>query len=66
MTTATWIREYVRSHPDYKFDSVVSPSMNYDMLKRLDAIERGEVEAPALLPSYYARRRKATASEEER
>jgi hypothetical protein len=31
MTTATWIRNFVRSHPAYKFDSVVSAEINYDV-----------------------------------
>ena len=81
MTTATWIRQYVRSHPEYKKDSVVSPGINYDvgllfflhaykastdrislneqMIKRLDEIERGVVEAPGFLPANYAKRRRA-------
>ena len=32
-STSEWIREYVRSHPDYKFDSVVSDKINYDLCK---------------------------------
>ncbi|KAE8226846.1 hypothetical protein CF319_g624 [Tilletia indica] len=58
ITTATWMRDYVRSHPDYKFDSVVSQGINYDMILELDKIERGEVEAPTLLPDFYAKRRR--------
>lgn len=57
-TTATWIREYIRSHPEYKFDSVVSPRVNYDLIKHLDRVERGQVEAPDLLPPYYAQRQR--------
>lgn len=57
MTTASWIRQYVRSHPEYKFDSVVSSKINYDMIKKLDEIERGVVEAPGLLPPGYAKKR---------
>lgn len=52
-TPATWIRNFVRSHPAYKFDSVVSQEINYDLVNALDKIERGEMEAPELLPSYY-------------
>lgn len=59
MTTATWIREYVRNHPEYKGDSVVSQKINYDMIKQLDLIERGEVDAPGFLPKGYAQRRKS-------
>ncbi|KAG6866759.1 hypothetical protein C0991_011418 [Blastosporella zonata] len=35
-TPATWIREFVRSHPDYKHDSVVSQEINYDLMKAVD------------------------------
>jgi len=35
-TPATWIRNFVRSHPAYKFDSVVSEEINYDLLKEVD------------------------------
>ena len=33
---ATWIRNFVRSHSAYKFDSVVSDEINYDLLKEVD------------------------------
>ncbi len=59
MTTATWIRQFVRNHPEYKGDSVVSQKINYDMIKQLDLIERGEVEAEGFLPKGYAQRRKS-------
>lgn len=35
-TTATWIRDFVRTHPAYKFDSVVSQEINYDLLTAVD------------------------------
>lgn len=35
-TAATWIRNFVRSHPQYKFDSVVSQEINYDLLVAVD------------------------------
>ncbi len=35
-TTASWVRDFVRSHPAYKFDSVVSQEINYDLLVALD------------------------------
>ena len=35
-TTATWIRNFVRSHPAYEFDSVVSQEINYDLLRAID------------------------------
>ncbi|GAA5964899.1 hypothetical protein JCM21900_002427 [Sporobolomyces salmonicolor] len=50
VTTATWMREFVRTHPAYRFDSVVSREINYDLVKAVDQIERGERAAPELLP----------------
>ncbi|GAA5824348.1 hypothetical protein JCM11251_000384 [Rhodosporidiobolus azoricus] len=50
VTTATWIRNFVRSHPLYKFDSVVSPEINYDLIRAVDEIEKGDRAAPDLLP----------------
>ncbi|KAF8629424.1 hypothetical protein AX15_003473 [Amanita polypyramis BW_CC] len=52
-TPATWIRNFVRSHPDYKFDSVVSQEITYDLLKAVDDIERGVRRDPNLLPKDY-------------
>ncbi|WFD18936.1 glutamate--cysteine ligase [Malassezia caprae] len=57
MTNAAYIRQFVRSHAAYRHDSVVSDEINYDLLSTLDAIERGEKEAPGLLPAGYAARR---------
>ncbi|KAI6140204.1 glutamate-cysteine ligase-domain-containing protein [Pisolithus tinctorius] len=53
-TPATWIRSFVRSHPAYKFDSVVSQEINYDLLIAIDRIERGTLCAPELLPEGYS------------
>ncbi|KAF8973058.1 glutamate-cysteine ligase catalytic subunit [Flammula alnicola] len=36
VTPATWIRNFVLSHPDYKKDSVVSQVINYDLLVAVD------------------------------
>ncbi|KNC74969.1 glutamate-cysteine ligase catalytic subunit, partial [Sphaeroforma arctica JP610] len=33
MTTAQWMRGYIKKHPDYKQDSVISDSINYDICK---------------------------------
>jgi glutamate--cysteine ligase catalytic subunit len=38
VTPATWIRNFVRQHPDYKHDSVVSQEINYDLLKAVDEL----------------------------
>ena len=32
-TNAQWIRNFVRAHPDYKQDSVVTELINYDLTK---------------------------------
>ncbi|XP_043066070.1 glutamate--cysteine ligase [Drosophila bipectinata] len=53
ITTATWMREQVLSHPDYKQDSVVSESINYDLLKRIQSIQEGKHVEPALLGQGY-------------
>lgn len=37
-TGAKYIRDYVRSHPCYKFDSIVSEKINYDLLKHMENI----------------------------
>jgi len=52
-TAATWIRDFVRSHPSYKFDSAVSKEINYDLVVAVDEIERGVRRAPDLLPEDY-------------
>ncbi|KAI9482060.1 glutamate--cysteine ligase [Coemansia sp. RSA 989] len=48
-TLATWMRNFVHKHPDYRQDSVVSQSINYDMLRTMNDIEEGKVTAPELL-----------------
>lgn len=48
MTTARWIRHFVRSHPSYKFDSVVSQEICYDLLKKCGKITSGEEPCPEL------------------
>ncbi|KAK4054315.1 glutamate--cysteine ligase [Microbotryomycetes sp. JL221] len=53
VTTATWMRNFVQSHPAYKQDSVVSQEINYDLVKALDQIERGQRREPTLLPDTY-------------
>lgn len=48
-TTASWIRQFVRSHPDYRYDSVVSERINYDLLTQIHGIQTGEIPCPELL-----------------
>ncbi|KAJ2909192.1 glutamate--cysteine ligase [Coemansia aciculifera] len=47
-TLASWMRKFVHEHPDYRHDSIVSPSVNYDMLRTMNDIEEGRVAAPEL------------------
>ncbi|KAH9508372.1 hypothetical protein Btru_050935 [Bulinus truncatus] len=50
-TTAKWIRNFVSAHPDYKQDSVVSETINYDLLRCITQISQGETFDPKhLLP----------------
>jgi glutamate--cysteine ligase catalytic subunit len=37
-TAAAWIRDFVRSHPSYKFDSAVSKEINYDLVVAVDEL----------------------------
>ena len=41
-TGAKWIREFVRGHAEYKRDSVVSESVNYDLVEAVEEITREE------------------------
>ncbi|KAG0034427.1 hypothetical protein BGZ81_004677 [Podila clonocystis] len=52
MTAASWMRQFVQNHPDYKQDSVVSEKINYDMVKMIEKINNGEVSAPELLGNF--------------
>ncbi|XP_066931865.1 glutamate--cysteine ligase catalytic subunit-like [Clytia hemisphaerica] len=48
LTTASWMRKFIRSHPKYKFDSVVSEEINYDLMKMCTEITNGKVHCPDL------------------
>jgi glutamate--cysteine ligase catalytic subunit len=41
-TGAKWIREFVRSHPDYKFDSEVGERVVYDLFEAVLEVEKTE------------------------
>ena len=41
-TGAKWIRHFVREHPEYEHDSVVSESVNYDLIKAVEEITERE------------------------
>ncbi|XP_035659867.1 glutamate--cysteine ligase catalytic subunit-like [Branchiostoma floridae] len=48
MTTARWIRAFVQNHPKYKYDSVVSDEIAYDLTKVSDEITKGIRSCPEL------------------
>lgn len=37
-TGTSWIRDFVRTHPDYKKDSVISEIINYDLMKAVEKL----------------------------
>lgn len=37
-TDAQWIRDQVRSHRDYKFNSIITESINFDLMKNISKI----------------------------
>ncbi|XP_011297994.1 glutamate--cysteine ligase catalytic subunit [Fopius arisanus] len=49
LTTAAWLRRQVESHPEYMKDAVVTPRINYDLLKRVYEIQTNEKPCPELL-----------------
>ena len=40
-TTAKWIRHFIRSHPEYKYDSAVSKHVNYDLVRTVEKLTKG-------------------------
>ncbi|TYZ59726.1 hypothetical protein PybrP1_006638 [[Pythium] brassicae (nom. inval.)] len=51
-TAATWMRRFVRAHPDYAHDSVVSSSIAYDLLRECQDIGEGLKQCPELLGEF--------------
>ncbi|KAI0565624.1 Glutamate--cysteine ligase [Gracilaria domingensis] len=54
-TNASFIRKFIRQHPAYRGDSVVSQEINYDLMLTLKGISNGEIAAPELLGDYQAK-----------
>jgi glutamate--cysteine ligase catalytic subunit len=54
VTTATWMRNFIRAHPEYKHDSVVGPGITYDLIRTVDAVEKGKQRADNLLGKEYS------------
>ncbi|XP_006612129.1 glutamate--cysteine ligase catalytic subunit [Apis laboriosa] len=49
LTTAAWLRKEVLSHPEYKYDSIITQRINYDLLKKIQKIVSNEISCPELL-----------------
>lgn len=48
MTGAAWQREFIKNHPAYKQDSVVSPEIVRDMLEQVRKLAEGDIVDPRL------------------
>jgi glutamate--cysteine ligase catalytic subunit len=48
MTTASWMRKFVLSHPNYKKDSRIDDEINYDLMWRIHLISSGQIKCPDL------------------
>lgn len=53
ITPATWIRRFVRSHPEYEGDSVVSQAIAYDLMIACKEIGEGKRHEPELLGDFF-------------
>ncbi|CAI5725753.1 unnamed protein product [Hyaloperonospora brassicae] len=51
-TAATWMRRFVRAHPDYRHDSVVPHSTAFDLLNECQHIGEGLKQCPELLGDF--------------
>jgi len=52
VTPATWMRNFVRNHPAYNGDSVVSDEIAYDLMQTCKDIGEGTVHVPELLGDF--------------
>jgi len=52
LNSAEYIRNFVQEHPDYKHDSAISHKLNYDIIKRVHQIEKGQLAPKELLGDY--------------
>jgi Glutamate-cysteine ligase len=41
-TAAKWMRHFIRNHPEYKHDSAVTQSINYDLVRAVEKITKGQ------------------------
>lgn len=52
-TTASWLRDFINSHSDYKNDGRISPQVADDLVKRCEDIGMGIVQEKSLLGDIY-------------
>ena len=53
MTAAAWMRKYIREHPDYKFDSVVSSRIAADLMAKCHRIGQGLEKVPEMYGDFH-------------
>ena len=54
MTNASYIRDFIMKHPEYKQDSNVSEHICYDLMEELEGISAGDIVAEKLLGRFGA------------
>ena len=42
LTTAKWIRNFITQHCDYKWDSIITEKITYDLMVACDKISGGD------------------------
>ena len=53
MTPAAWMRSYIRAHPDYKHDSVISSRVAADLMLKCHRIGQGLERVPELHGTFH-------------
>ncbi|CAF1033207.1 unnamed protein product, partial [Didymodactylos carnosus] len=49
LTDATWMRQFVQSHPSYKQDSIVTDEIQYDLLWKIQEISNDGAKCPSVI-----------------
>lgn len=52
-TTARFLRDFVKAHPDYQKDSKVSETINYDLIQETISVTSLDNSKPGLLPRFF-------------
>lgn len=60
LTMSAWLRKFVREHPLYKQDSIISDEITYDLIVRCYEVANGKAKAPELLGVKTRNKRKRT------